>query len=197
MRIKKTYNFCFLLVLIMILGITININITSNNLTKKENIVHKIELAASKTSTITIKNIQNDNNEQRYTYTIKIDGVAGVIKYDINGKEDYMVFNAKGETTLEVKSNDTISIFDVPYNSNYTITQNSIDDYKTQVNNISTYKYSSTTNDTNIVEFKNTSTIVSDNPETSDNLIKYAIIATAILIFLYSLKQCKIKKFTE
>lgn len=197
MRIKKTYNFCFLLVLIMILGITININITSNNLTKKENIVHKIELAASKTSTITIKNIQNDNNEQRYTYTIKIDGVAGVIKYDINGKEDYMVFNAKGETTLEVKSNDTISIYDVPFNSNYTITQNSIDDYKTQVNNISTYKYSSTTNDTNIVEFKNTSTIVSNNPETSDNLIKYAIIATAILIFLYSLKQCKIKKFTE
>ena len=203
----KKKNVCIitsLLVLFMALGVMLGTNILlektnekEEKILKQENIVEKIDYKDGKTTTIVIKNIQNNTQDNKYKYTITIDGVAGIVKYNINGIEDYVVFNARGEATLEIKPNETINLLEIPYDVNYTVIQNQVTNYKTQVNNLTTTKYNGKTSDTNIVEFKNTNTVVTNNPNTSDKSIKYFVIALTLIIMLIALKKSNIKKFTN
>lgn len=203
----KKKNACIitsLLVLFMALGVMLGTNILlektnekEEKILKQENIVEKIDYKDGKTTTIVIKNVQNNTQDNKYKYTITIDGVAGIVKYNINGIEDYVVFNARGEATLEIKPNETINLLEIPYDVNYTVIQNQVANYKTQVNNLTTTKYNGKTSDTNIVEFKNTNTVVTNNPNTSDKSIKYFVIALTLIIMLIALKKSNIKKFTN
>lgn len=203
----KKKNACIitsLLVLFMALGVMLGTNILLEKTNKKEekilkqeSIVEKIDYKDGKTTTIVIKNVQNNTQDNKYKYTITIDGVAGIVKYNINGIEDYVVFNARGEATLEIKPNETINLLEIPYDVNYTVIQNQVTNYKTQVNNLPTTKYNGKTSDTNIVEFKNTNTVVTNNPNTSDKSIKYFVIALTLIIMLIALKKSNIKKFTN
>lgn len=203
----KKKNACIitsLLVLFMALGVMLGTNILlektnekEEKILKQENIVEKIDYKDGKTTTIVIKNVQNNTQDNKYKYTITIDGVAGIVKYNINGIEDYVVFNARGEATLEIKPNETINLLEIPYDVNYTVIQNQVTNYKTQVNNLTTTKYNGKTSDTNIVEFKNTNTVVTNNPNTSDKSIKYFVIALTLIIMLIALKKSNIKKFTN
>lgn len=203
----KKKNACIitsLLVLFMALGVMLGTNILlektnekEEKILKQESIVEKIDYKDGKTTTIVIKNIQNNTQDNKYKYTITIDGVAGIVKYNINGIEDYVVFNARGEATLEIKPNETINLLEIPYDVNYTVIQNQVTNYKTQVNNLTTTKYNGKTSDTNIVEFKNTNTVVTNNPNTSDKSIKYFVIALTLIIMLIALKKSNIKKFTN
>lgn len=204
MKKKNACIIASLLVLFMALGVMLGTNILlektnekEEKILKQENIVEKIDYKDGKTTTIVIKNVQNNTQDNKYKYTITIDGVAGIVKYNINGIEDYVVFNARGEATLEIKPNETINLLEIPYDVNYTVIQNQVANYKTQVNNLTTTKYNGKTSDTNIVEFKNTNTIVTNNPNTSDKSIKYFVIALTLIIMLIALKKSNIKKFTN
>lgn len=82
----------------------------------------------------TLTNKQSDNKNLEYTYEIKIDNLMGTQKYTkADGKTYYQVFTANGETTLTLNSNESITFTEIPINSNYTITQTTVDKYKTYI----------------------------------------------------------------
>lgn len=204
MKKKTACIITALLILFICLGVMLGTNMllektnsAENKNLKQESIVEKIDYKDGKTTTIVIKNIQNNAQANKYKYTITIEGVAGIVKYNINGVEDYIVFNARGEASLEVNANETINLLEIPYDANYTVIQNQITNYKTQVNNLTTTKYNGKTSDTNIVEFKNTNTVVTNNPNTSDKGVKYFVVALTLVIMLIALKKSNIKKFTN
>ncbi len=85
---------------------------------------------------LTIVNIQNDNNAQVYTYKLKIDEVRGAYRYTKNGEENYMLFAANGEASITLKSNESVTIYDLPDGANYVITQQLNNKYKTYINSI-------------------------------------------------------------
>lgn len=156
---------------------------------------------AEGTTNLTVNNIQTDNASGTYTYKITIADVSGAIKYSIDGKEGYAVFDAKGNASLTVNSNSTITLYDLPLNKNYTIEQTSSKNgYKTLVNNIETNVTKGVTSPTNNISFTNQSeddktTTETKNPVTADPVI----IAVAVLIIagagFIALKKLKVRRY--
>lgn len=156
---------------------------------------------AEGTTNLTVNNIQTDNASGTYTYKITVEDVSGAIKYSIDGKEGYAVFDAKGNASLTVNSNSTITLYDLPLNKNYTVEQTSAKSgYKTLVNNVETTITKGVTSPTNSVSFTNQSTdekttVDTKNPVTADPVI----IALAVLLVagagFIALKKLKVRRY--
>lgn len=160
---------------------------------------------------LTITNKQNDDLSNEYTYNIKIDSISGAHKYlKTDGSTDYQVFSANGETTFTLKNNESITFIEIPINSNYTITQDNLDNYKTYINEEEKNTITSQINKDTSVTFGNYNKTITPlpvpdpvkptpekdkNPTTSDYIVPVFItFITVTLILLTSLKL-KIKRF--
>ena len=151
----------------------------------------------SKTN-IEIINNQNDDEKTKYTYNVIIRDVTGATRYSVDGVESYIVFSSKGEATFTINSNQKIIIFDIPYNTYYSIEQATNNKYVTSVGNKNQNIIEGVTAQANIITFYNTNKVVNANPNTADYSIIY--IATAILsfiAFIVLIKTIKVKRFTN
>ncbi len=113
------------------------LKLVDDNVTNGLSVDDELELTSNENVPLvsfTLTNKQSDNKNNEYTYEIKIDTLMGTQKYTkADGKIYYQVFTANGETTLTLKSNESITFTEIPINSNYTITQTTVDKYKTYI----------------------------------------------------------------
>lgn len=113
------------------------LKLVDDNVTNGLSVDDELELTSNENVPLvsfTLTNKQSDNKNNEYTYEIKIDNLMGTQKYTkADGKTYYQVFTANGETTLTLKSNESITFTEIPINSNYTITQTTVDKYKTYI----------------------------------------------------------------
>lgn len=178
--------------------------------------------SAAMKSPIIIRNLQNDDDKITYTYNLKIDGVYGAHKYQKNNKTGYIVFSANGETTFELDSNETLTIFDIPNEVEYTIeqvTKNS-QKYITKINDVETYSATGTVFIETYIDIENNTipnktpvekppvetkpeekpkpskpTSPEKNPITSDGVYLAIALFLATGLLLLSLFKLKVKRF--
>jgi len=187
-----------LIILALLAGVGSVFLVNSKNSKVIENKVQKREYTDPNTTvgTLEIDNVQKDSTKNKYTYTIKITSLTGAIKYTLNGAENYKVFNARGEATFEINSNDKLVIYDVPVGVNYTITQKENDNYQTTVNNAKTNTTSGTTKASEIVTFTNTGKTAVTNPNTIDGIWIYGLFLIGIGLLIFALSKIKTQRYT-
>ena len=218
---------------ILVILITIILNVSDyyyqENMEKEENpnqIADEFNDYNSATilSPLTITNIQNDNNTQEYTYKLKINEVRGAYRYTKNGEENYMLFAANGEASITLKSNESVTIYDLPNDTNYVITQQLNNKYKTYINSVEMNVIEGVITIENNITFNNIAIEFtpsnpqekpdeseeenkpneteqeenkkpSKNPYTNDFIIAYFIILVISLVSLVIYSKIKVKKF--
>ena len=179
---------------------TLNDAIDSNE-TRELNIAESYNSSELPTS-LTIQNYQNDEEEITYTYTLKINDIEGAYRYKYNDKESYLVFSAKGESQITLKSNESLTIYDLPVNTNYLIEQiNDVSDtYTTTTNNENKTSNEGTISYETIVTFDNKTILSkeepSKNPFTSSKPITIFVIMCFISLVIYTIiHKIKITRF--
>lgn len=168
--------------------------------------------AQAPTTNITITNKQDSNDMANYSYQIKITNVSGAMLTVKNNEREYLVFDARGNASFNLLSNESITIVDVPVNATYTITQDKKDGFKTLVNGSETATTSGTINNENTIVFTNnvvakTTTpapqVPSEpegdvkNPVTSDKGMLAVTISLVALFTLILLKALKLDRYEE
>lgn len=156
-------------------------------------IIFFIFISSPKALDLTISNNQNDCQTNTYTYELNIYNATGAYEYNYNNKTAYLIFDAAGNTTFTLQSNETIIIKNIP-ESSYQIKQSLHSNYNTYINNKQTNIYNSNTKTNNQITFVN-KVKQSKNPNTSTlpiALLILTIITTFTLIFL---KRTKIKRY--
>ena len=156
-------------------------------------IIFFIFISSPKALDLTISNNQNDYQTSTYTYELNIYNATGAYEYNYNNKTAYLIFDAAGNTTFTLQSNETIIIKNIP-ESSYQIKQSLHNNYITYINNKQTNIYNSNTKTNNQITFVN-KVKQSKNPNTSTlpiALLILTIITTFTLIFL---KRTKIKRY--
>ena len=179
---------------------TLNDTLDSNE-TRELNIAESYNSSELPTS-LTIQNYQNDEEEITYTYTLKINDIEGAYRYKYNDKESYLVFSAKGESQITLKSNESLTIYDLPVNTNYLIEQiNDVSDtYTTTTNNENKTSNEGTISYETIVTFDNKTILSkeepSKNPFTSSKPITIFVIMCFISLVIYTIiHKIKITRF--
>ncbi len=179
---------------------TLNDALDSNE-TRELNIAESYNSSELPTS-LTIQNYQNDEEEITYTYTLKINDIEGAYRYKYNDKESYLVFSAKGESQITLKSNESLTIYDLPVNTNYLIEQiNDVSDtYTTTTNNENKTSNEGTISYETIVTFDNKTILSkeepSENPFTSSKPITIFVIMCFISLVIYTIiHKIKITRF--
>ena len=179
---------------------TLNDALDSNE-TRELNIAESYNSSELPTS-LTIQNYQNDEEEITYTYTLKINDIEGAYRYKHNDKESYLVFSAKGESQITLKSNESLTIYDLPVNTNYLIEQiNDVSDtYTTTTNNENKTSNEGTISYETIVTFDNKTILSkeepSKNPFTSSKPITIFVIMCFISLVIYTIiHKIKITRF--
>ncbi len=172
---------------------------------------------ANALTSLTIKNEQNSDETITYKYTIKIPEISGAYRYKYNDKENYLVFTANGETTIELKSNETLIIYDIPIDAEYTIVQEtSNENYTIKVGGTETKTYKGKTTDDNNVTFNNSTKVEDektseqpqndtkkedkkakkkDIPNTGETEIKMILVLIVSVLVIYCFKKIKIRRF--
>lgn len=179
---------------------TLNDALDSNE-TRELNIAESYNSSELPTS-LTIQNYQNDEEEITYTYTLKINDIEGAYRYKYNDKESYLVFSAKGESQITLKSNESLTIYDLPVNTNYLIEQiNDVSDtYTTTTNNENKTSNEGTISYETIITFDNKTILSkeepSKNPFTSSKPITIFVIMCFISLVIYTIiHKIKITRF--
>lgn len=179
---------------------TLNDALDSNE-TRELNIAESYNSSELPTS-LTIQNYQNDEEEITYTYTLKINDIEGAYRYKYNDKESYLVFSAKGESQITLKSNESLTIYDLPVNTNYLIEQiNDVSDtYTTTTNNENKTSNEGTISYETIVTFDNKTILSkeepSENPFTSSKPITIFVIMCFVSLVIYTIiHKIKITRF--
>lgn len=179
---------------------TLNDALDSNE-TRELNITESYNSSELPTS-LTIQNYQNDEEEITYTYTLKINDIEGAYRYKYNDKESYLVFSAKGESQITLKSNESLTIYDLPVNTNYLIEQiNDVSDtYTTTTNNENKTSNEGTISYETIVTFDNKTILSkeepSENPFTSSKPITIFVIMCFVSLVIYTIiHKIKITRF--
>ncbi len=182
---------------------------TSNSLGIDDDLLGDTYNAVMAVAPFTISNIQNDEKEEVYTYNIRINDAQGTYLYNKNGEEGYIVFSARGETSLQLKSNQTITIYDVPNDSYYTVSQSLNKDYKTYINNKETNSVEGIVSSENNVNFINNALNVTEmpseeptetkppaaNPSTADIIyICLSFLGLSVLVIIWAM-FVKVKRF--
>lgn len=172
-------------------------------------------------TTITIKNEQNTDEEIEYKYSIKAEDLSGAYRYKYNNKEGYIVFTANGESTFNLKGNESIILYDIPIDTVYTITQETTkSEYITKVGQDEKNTYTSKTSTDNNITFNNAKKheepVVKEDkkeepkqetkkedkkidkkdvPNTSSKEMTITLILLLSLLIIYFLRKAKIKRF--
>ena len=165
-------------------------------------------------TTLKIKNEQNSDEVITYKYTIQSPELAGAYRYIVNDQEGYMIFTANGESSFELKSNESIIIYDVPVDIDYTITQETTSDkYTTKVEDQEKLSYNSKTTSDNNITFNNstkkaeTKQSTKENkktdskakkkeiPNTGETEIKMVLVLLISILVIYCFRKLKIKRF--
>ena len=169
-------------------------------------------------TTITIKNEQNTDKNIVYKYNIEIPEISGAYRYKYNNKEGYIVFTADGKTNFELNSNESIVIYDVPVDTEYTITQETTnEEYVTKVGQSETTTYKAKTTNDNNVTFNNSTKVEEqkptkeqpnqeqpkkdnkankkDIPNTGETEIRMAVLLLLVFLIIYCIRKIKVKRF--
>ena len=169
-------------------------------------------------TTITIKNEQNTDKNIVYKYNIEIPEISGAYRYKYNNKEGYIVFTADGKTNFELNSNESIVIYDVPVDTEYTITQETTnEEYVTKVGQSETTTYKAKTTNDNNVTFNNSTKVEEqkptqeqpnqeqpkkdnkankkDIPNTGETEIRMAVLLLLAFLIIYCVRKIKVKRF--
>lgn len=150
---------------------------------------------------LSIVNTQNDKNKITYKYKLKINEVSGAFRYTYNNEEKYLLFSSTGESEITINSNESITIYDLPVGTTYTIEQisNSDSKYTIKVNNVIGTTTTGTLSKDTKITFENNVPVkentITTNPYTADiytlGIILF-LIATTIFI---AIKHVKIRRF--
>lgn len=150
---------------------------------------------------LSIINTQNDKNKITYRYKLKINEVSGAFRYTYNNEEKYLLFSATGESEITINSNESITIYDLPVGTTYTIEQisNSDSKYTIKANNVIGTTTTGTLSKDTKIKFENNVPVkentITSNPYTADiytlGIILF-LIATTIFI---AIKHVKIRRF--
>jgi len=183
--------------------------LSSDNITTS---LDNIKAADVSLTNLTIENFQNDDNELTYSYDITVSDVVGAYKYKVGDKEGYLVFTAIGESTFNIKSNEKITIYDLPVSSTYKIEQLTTSEnlYTLTVNDNKTNTYSNILSTNNNITFNNETVIKEtesldnevkeetkkENPITIDNIfiVMISLVIVSIITILAK-KLIKVKRF--
>ena len=167
--------------------------------------------AAEKTK-FTIKNVQNTNEEIEYTYKLHIDGVKGAIPIKNGTKDDYIVFDYDGNSSITIKSNIDLVLMDIPKGRTYSLEVEKVANYNVKVedlditnykavignnSSISIYSYSLNKEDSKITITKDKSNDKKDNPSTSDHIALIGLAALFAILFVYMITHSTIKKYED
>lgn len=205
-------KFIYLIVIIATIALVIFSETKSENLsaTKVETNAEALDIltideiynSAEMLSPLIIKNTQNDDEEITYNYKIKISEISGAYRYTYNGKESYLVFSANGEAQVSLKSNESITIYDLPNEVSYSVeqTNNVSDKYTTTANNVSGTSIEGTISLETTALFENKTIIVptkpNKNPYTSSKpILIFGFICLTSMAILYRIRKIKIKRF--
>ena len=193
-----------------------NKNISENELSEKfDETYGEIQKNIELNSTMTIKNIQNDDKNISYIYKIEIDDVVGAKRILLNNKEKFIVFTANGEAQILLNSNESITIYDLPENTKFSVEQiNELaDTYITKINNEEKSSITGSTSIETNLEFENNVIVKEpikeeqeevkeeikkeeqDNPVTEDSIKMTFILVITLLVIVILLKNIKIKRF--
>lgn len=151
---------------------------------------------------LVITNSENDTLKTEYTYTLKIENVEGAYRYTKENEENYLIFDATGKTSFTLKGNEKITIYDLPTEVQYTITQSSNEEYVTKINNETSTTITDTLQLGTTITFTNTNKNTSNeinntSPNTVDD-IKISILVLALTgLFYIIIKHFKIKQYEK
>jgi len=208
---KRRYIY-FIAILISI-GVVVSINFIDQDLanvspsTSLDNL-EKYAISDDDSNTIDVKtdllisNSENDTLQTEYTYSLKIEEVEGAYRYTKGEEENYLIFDATGKTSFTLKGNETITIYDLPTEVGYTITQSSNDDYVTKVNDKTSNTLSGTLQIGTTITFTNTNKntsneINNDSPNTADKIKTSLIVLVLTGLVCLIIKHLKVKKYEK
>lgn len=172
-------------------------------------------------SPLVIVNNQNNDEVIEYTYHLKINNVRGSHPYSKGAKTGYIVFSANGETTFTLKSNERLTIYDIPNEVDYNIEQvtDVSKNYTTKINDkIGTSTIGSIGAETYIIFDNNTinddvvlqetpvqpetskpieepKPNINNNPVTADSVYWLVIVLMLATGVLFVLSKLKIKRY--
>lgn len=168
--------------------------------------------AAEKTN-FTIKNVQNNTEKVEYTYNIHIDNVRGAVQIKNGSKEDYVVFDYEGNSSIKVLSNTDLVLMGIPKGSNYNITVAAVDGYNVKIEDLdfSTYKGiigNNTSISVNSYSLKKEDSKVTiptekkkeekkENPATSDHIALIGLAALFAILFIYMITHKSVAKYED
>ncbi len=168
--------------------------------------------------TFTIVNEQNSLETLDYKYTLKVNGLSGAYRIKHNNNEEFLIFAANGEAELKLKSNDVVTIYDVPVDLTYTIRQETDNkEFTLTTNGQTTNVATGETSDNSTITFKNTSKVAAtkdskntqkketkqkdnkaskkDIPNTGETEIKLTLVLIVSLLIIVCFKIMKVKRF--
>ena len=220
---KKKYFLAIILIIsISIISISKNqvYEINSNKIEKNNNdIIFDGKYITDNTKvSLTITNKQNTSEVVEYSYTLQVNETSGAHPYKIGNTDGYLVFDAKGLAKFTLKSNESITIENLPFDVAYNIEQSSNSNFVTYINNVEKNSYSAKTDINNSIIIRNETTSSNpvptpvipdeeeketspskeeeeDNPYTIDKIAVFMLFFIVTVVLLIGLKKYKVKKF--
>ena len=160
---------------------------------KGEIVVNNItKLDGNNTVNLTIKNTQDGNEVLTYVYRVKVSNVMGT--YFTSG-DSIVTFDSTGNAKINLNSNESITIYDLPTNETFSVSQEKKDGYSLTVNNLNNSSIDGILSSNQMVEFKNSNSSVKTNPRTLDNIQMVAVIFIGAIAGLAVLSMRKVRRF--
>ena len=157
---------------------------------KGEIVVNNItKLDGNNTVNLTIKNTQDGSEVLTYVYRIKLSNVMGT--YFTSGDS----IDSTGSAKINLNSNESITIYDLPVNETFSVSQEKKDGYSLTVNNLNNSSIDGILSSNQMVEFKNSNSSVKTNPRTADNIHMIGIIFIGAIAGLAVLSMRKVRRF--
>ena len=160
---------------------------------KGEIVVNNItKLDGNNTVNLTIKNTQDGSEVLTYVYLVKLSNVMGT--YFTSG-DNIVTFDSTGSAKINLNSNESITIYDLPVNETFSVSQEKKDGYSLTVNNLNNSSIDGILSSNQMVEFKNSNSSVKTNPRTADNIHMIGIIFIGAMAGLAVLSMRKVRRF--
>jgi hypothetical protein len=166
-------------------------------------------LVMAEEGTLVIENQIDLKDNQKLTYTINIEGMKGATAVEVNGINDFIIFDAQGEAEIEVPGNSTLEIGDIPVGSTFSLEVSELEHYNIYINGINDTSLTSDIDEnTEIIitgkyfgreeepVVKESDQDVKANPRTSDSIALIGLIALFTMLLLYYLLHKRVDKYT-
>ncbi len=141
-------------------------------------------------ATMVIQNKENDTNKTKYDYVLKISDISGSYKCKKNNEEFYIIFDATGKTTFSLLANETMTIYNVPLEANYSLEQLENKNYKTKIGDKETNISEGTIFEDNTIVFNNINKSSKQySPDTKDGIkIMFYTLCLSFMIMIILLR---------